>query len=136
MNAPSTTFPYLTRARGRNVYEKLHKTLGAAKNGINGTGGAGQIYEWVDGGWNLLYDETGRPYSWQVAGIAKEKENTEKAIGINRQRALDRYWEDAASVLEKRDAPPHCPNSFKEGYVAAKMAAWDAQPEYKKKSRF
>lgn len=82
MNAPNTTFPYLTRARGRNVYEKLHKTLGAAKNGINGTGGAGQIYEWVDGGWNLLYDETGRPYSWQVAGIAKEKENTEKTFGI------------------------------------------------------
>lgn len=136
MNAPSTTFPYLTRARGRNVYEKLHKTLGAAKNGINGTGGAGQIYEWVDGGWNLLYDETGRPYSWQVAGIAKEKENTEKAIAANRERASDLYWREATDFLERGHAHPIFPDSFREGYVAAKIAIWDAQPEYKKKSRY
>lgn len=116
------------------MYEKLHKTLGAAKNAINGTRGPGQIFEWVDGGWKLLYDETGYPYSWQKAGIAKEKENTEKAIRDNRQRAIDRYWDEAASLLE--NTTPNCPDSFKQGYAAAKIEMWDAQSERKKSSRF
>lgn len=65
--------PYLTVIEGRKPKQKLHKRISDAKNAFdtpkpnpvlyggnkhqrNYTHGWGQLYEWVDGEWKLLYD--------------------------------------------------------------------------------
>lgn len=127
-SSPSTSFPYLTRVPGRNRLEKLHTNLGAAKNAVNGTGGPGKIFKWVDGDWELLYDETGYPYSWQVKPLADKKAKEEEAIEKNRQRYLDEVaMPEAKAILEKDHPRIPDPWSFILGYCAALMRSWDAQ---------
>jgi hypothetical protein len=53
-------FPYLTVIEDRNPVQKMHATLGHAKNAFSFEewygGRYGQMYEYKDGDWVLLYD--------------------------------------------------------------------------------
>lgn len=50
-----TVMPFLTVIPRRYPEQKMHTSLGAAKNAFF-EGRYGDLYEWKDGGWVLLYE--------------------------------------------------------------------------------
>lgn len=130
MEIPNNTFRYMTHVPRRRVVDKLHTSLGAAKNGINGTGGPGKIYELVDNEWVLLLDETGRPYSWQVDKIREKADKNQRRIATNRERAVREYIQKADTLAKTHREDIR--EAFVLGYVTALMEQWDARPEWSK----
>jgi hypothetical protein len=61
--SPVKSFPYLTIIPTRSPMQKAHTNIGHAKNALTGAnedshGVKGQMYEWKDDAWRLLYTVT------------------------------------------------------------------------------
>lgn len=124
MEIPNNKFQYMTHVPDRRMVDKLHTSLGAAKNGISGAGGPGKLYKLIDNEWVLILEETGAPYSWQVDKIQERAYQNQRRIASNRERAKKEYTAQAEKAAE------YLPESdrylFVLGYVAALMRQWDA----------
>lgn len=124
------TYRFRTECRNRNNYEKLHTTLGHAKNAINGAGG-GRIFEWIDNEWKLLYDVRSLPAPWQIEAIEKKRKADQARIDKNREKAEQAAIKLATQVWDESHSKTH-KSSFVEGFVASTMVQWDYMDNWSK----
>lgn len=72
--AQPKVFPFLTVIPGRRPQQKMHTSVGHAKNAFQDTGygrhRTGQLYKWSGEGWELLYDVPEQTETVKVQGYS------------------------------------------------------------------